>query len=204
MPVLRRKNEPRADPRSLSVHAIDDLRFIRQTMERAASFTAVPGWGGVAVGATALAAAAVAAGRSSAAGWLGIWLLEACVAGLVGGWATARKARAGGIPLLRGAGRKFVFGFCPPLMAGGVLTLALYQLDQLRALPGTWLLMYGVGAVSAGAFSVRVVPVLGLCFMLLGTLALLAPAAWGDVFMAAGFGGLHIVFGLVIARRHGG
>ena len=202
MSALPPRTQP--DPRSLSVHAIDDLRFIRQTMERAAAFTAVPGWGGVAVGLTALAAAAVAARQTSAAAWVGVWLLEALVAGCVGGWATARKARAVQMPLLRGAGRKFLFGFCPPLMAGGVLTLALYELHSTRALPGTWLLLYGVGAISAGTFSVRVVPVMGLGFMLLGALALLAPAAWGDVFMAAGFGGLHIAFGIVIARRHGG
>jgi hypothetical protein len=193
-----------AEPRSLSVHAIDDLRFIRQTMERSAAFTAVPGWGGVAVGVTALAAAALAAGRTNPAAWVGVWLVEACVAALLGGWATVRKARAVQIPLLRGAGRKFLFGFCPPLMAGGVLTLALVTMHATRALPGTWLLMYGVASVSGGTFSVRVVPVMGLAFMLLGSLALLAPAAWGDTLMAAGFGGLHIVFGIIIARRHGG
>ncbi|MFQ5600125.1 MAG: hypothetical protein ACE5G2_06185 [Candidatus Krumholzibacteriia bacterium] len=192
------------EPRSLNVHALDDLRYIRQTMERASSFTAVPGWGGMVVGLTALGAAFVASRQASVDAWLAIWLLEALVAAVLGGWATSRKARAVQMSLLRGAGRKFLFGLCPPMIAGALLTLALYRLGFVRVLPGMWLLMYGAGTVTAGTFSVRIVPVMGLCFMLLGAGALLLPAAWGDAVMAAGFGGLHVVFGIIIARRHGG
>jgi hypothetical protein len=192
------------EPRALHVHAIDDLRFIRQTMERAASFTAVPGWGGVAMGTSARIAAWLAARQPSAERWLLVWLAEAAVAGVLGGAATLRKARAVKLPLLGSAGRKFLFGLGPPVIAGAILTLALYMAGVVGAIPGVWMLMYGVGALSAGTFSVRVVPVMGLCFMGLGVVELLLPAAWTNVLMAAGFGGLHIVFGLVIARRHGG
>lgn len=195
---------PVPEPRSLHLHAIRDLRFIRQTMERAGSFTAVPGWGGVAVGVTALAAAWIARQQTSDLTWLAVWLAEAATAAVIGGWATLRKARAVGSSLLRGAGRKFLFGLGPPILAGGGLTLALFRLGATQALPGMWLLLYGVGTVSAGTFSVRVIPVMGLCFMLLGMATLLVPAAWGNACMALGFGGLHLVFGFVIARRHGG
>jgi hypothetical protein len=195
---------PTREPRDLHLHALDDLRYIRQTMERSSSFTAVPGWGGVAVGCTALLAASIAAGQSSHTGWLVVWLLEASLAAVVGGWATVHKARAVGLSLLRGAGRKFLFGLGPPLLAGGVLTVALFRLDAMQVLPGTWLLLYGVGTVTAGTFSVRIVPVMGLCFMLLGVVALALPPAWGNLCMALGFGGLHLLFGFLIARRHGG
>ncbi len=193
-----------AEPHSLHHHAVDDLRFIRQTMERAGSFTAVPGWGGVAVGATALVAAWLATRQTSDAAWLVLWLGEAVMAATIGSVATMQKARAGGLSLLRGAGRKFLFGLGPPILAGGVLTLALFRLGATHALPGTWLLMYGVGTVSAGTFSVRVVPVMGICFMLLGMVTLVAPPAWGNACMALGFGALHVVFGILIARRYGG
>ena len=192
-----------AEPRSLGVHALNDLRYIRQTMENAASFTAVPGWGGVAVGVTALLAAAVAS-QTGANTWLVIWLCEALVAAVVGIWAMLHKARAVGVSLRRGSGRKFLFGLCPPLLAGGCLTVALMRSGQTAAMPGTWLLLYGVATLTAGTFSVRIIPVMGLCFMALGATALLLPAAWGDALMALGFGGLHVVFGLLIARRHGG
>ena len=74
----------------------------------------------------------------------------------------------------------------------------------MARLPGCWLLLYGAAAATGGAFSVRIVPILGLCFMALGVVAFAVPAAWGHWFMAAGFGGLHIGFGLVIARKYGG
>lgn len=203
MRSLREPN-PVHEPQALHVHAIDDLRFIRQTMERASAFTAVPGWGGVLMGTSALFAAWLAARQTSTEAWLLVWIAEACLAGILGGIATWRKARAVKLPLLGSAGRKFLFGLGPPLIAGAVLTGALYRSGVPAAIPGMWMLMYGISALSAGAFSVRVVPVMGLCFMLLGAVVLAGPPGWTNLCMAFGFGVLHIVCGLIIARRHGG
>jgi len=191
-------------PRPLHDRALDNLRFIRQTMERAGSFTAVPGWGQVAVGVTALAAAFFASRHQTSELWLVIWLGEAIVALAIGGATMARKAYAVSDPILSGPGRRFGLSFLPPMLVGGLLTVVLYRAALWSALPGTWLLLYGTGFVTGGAFSVRVVPVMGICFMLLGAVALLGPPAWGNWLMAAGFGGLHIVFGMIIARRYGG
>jgi len=193
-----------SQPHPLHDRAIDNLRFIRETMERAGAFTAVPGWGQVGVGATALCAATLAARQSSVELWLVTWLAEAVVALVIGGWALARKAHAANDPILSGPARRFGLSFLPPMAAGGLLTVALYRAGVAQALPATWLLTYGAGVATAGAFSVRIVPVMGLCFMLVGGAALLGPPAWGNWCMAAGFGGLHIVFGVVIARRYGG
>jgi len=183
---------------------MDNLRFIRETMERASSFTAVPGWGGVLMGVTALVASLVAALQTSRNLWLATWTVEALLALVIGGWAMDRKARAAETPLLSGPGRKFALSYSPPILVGVLLTVVLYRAGLASALPGMWLLLYGTAVVTGGAFSVKIVPVMGLCFMLLGTLALFAPAAWGNYLMAAGFGGLHIIFGIIIARRHGG
>ncbi len=188
----------------LHTHAIEDLRFIRQTMENAASFTAVPGWGGVAMGLTALGAATLAPRPSNARAWVITWLLAAMSAFMVGAWTTFWKARRKGTSVFTLPGRKFMLSLFPPLLAGGILSFALYDAGLTRLLPGLWLLLYGVGVISAGAFSVRVVPAMGLCFMVAGLAAVFCPDAWGNVMMAAGFGGLHILFGLIIARRYGG
>jgi len=193
-----------ASPHPLRDQALDNLRFIRQTMERAGSFTAVPGWGQVAVGVTALAAALVAARQTSVELWLATWLGEAVVALAIGGSTMVRKAYAVNDPILSGPGRRFGLSVLPPMVVGGLLTIALYRAGLWQALPGTWLLLYGAGFVTGGAFSVRIVPVMGLCFMFVGSVALFAPAAWGTWCMAAGFGGLHIVLGAIIARRYGG
>lgn len=183
---------------------MDNLRFIRETMERAAAFTAVPGWGGVAVGVSALFAAALAAAQPTPTRWLTVWIGEALLSLVIAAWAMHRKARAAKVPIFSGAGNRFVLSFLPPMIVGALLTVPIVQAGAFTLLPGTWLLLYGAGVVTGGAFSVRVVPVMGLCFMAIGALALLSPAEWDDALMAAGFGLFHIIFGLVIARRYGG
>jgi len=182
---------------------MDNLRFIRETMERATAFTAVPGWGGFAIGLSAVAAAPIA-GRLGREGWLIAWLIEGLFAIALGAVAMKRKADSAQVPLLSAPARRFVLSFAPPFIVGALLTVILYQAGLLGAIPGTWLLLYGTGVVTGGAFSVRVVPVMGLCFMLIGALALFCPAAWGTAFLAAGFGGLHMIFGLIIAWKYGG
>jgi len=188
----------------MHAHAIDNLRYLRSTMERAGSFTALPGVGGIVLGCTALGVAAFAARIGSKDAWLATWLGEAVLACLIGVAGAARKSRKANLPLLSGPGRKFLLGFAPPLLAGALLTLVLYRGGLLAALPGVWLLLYGTGALCGGAASVKVVPVMGICFMALGTAALFAPAGWGNAFLAAGFGGIHIVFGILVTVKYGG
>jgi hypothetical protein len=183
---------------------MDNLRFIRETMERASSFTAVPGWGQVAIGITALAASYLAAHQPSPRGWLGIWLAEAIISLLIAGWLMDRKARAIGIPLLSGPGRKVAFSLSPPMVVGALLTIALFRAGLTAAIPAVWLLLYGTGVLTGGMYSVSVVPVMGICFMTLGAVGLFSPVAWGNWLMAVGFGGLHIIFGGIIARKYGG
>jgi len=196
--------EPTEQPPALHDRAMDNLRYIRETMERASSFTAVPGWGQVAIGVTALAATYLAAHQPTDRGWLGIWLAEAIIALLIAGWLMDRKARALGAPLLSGPGRKVAFSLSPPMVVGALLTVVLFRSGLTEAIPGMWLLLYGTGVVTGGMFSVRIVPVMGICFMVLGAGTLFARASWGNWLMAAGFGGLHISFGTIIARKHGG
>lgn len=191
-------------PRPLHDRAIADLSFIRDTMARAASFTAVPGWGGVAMGATAMVAAWVASRADTPAEWLAIWLAEAVIAIALGGIFLLRKAAATNAPLLSRAGRLFAGSFAPPLAAGVVLTPVFFRADLHEFLPGLWLLLYGAGVAAAGTFSVRVVPLMGLVFMALGTLAFATAPRYGDLLLVLGFGVVHVAFGLVIARRYGG
>jgi hypothetical protein len=204
MAIVQPIRGDRAQTVSLHSHAMDNLKFIRETMERAGSFTAVPGWGGFVIGLSALAAAAIAWRQPRLDGWLITWMAEGALALGIGALAMKRKAHSADIPLLSAPGRRFVLSFAPPLMVGALLTFVMYRAGLPAAIPGTWLLLYGTGVVTGGAFSVRVVPVMGLCFMSIGAVALFCPFAWGTAFLAAGFGGLHLIFGWIIARKYGG
>jgi hypothetical protein len=193
----------RSDPVALDDRARDNIRFIRETMERATSFTAVPGWGGVAMGITALGAAVIAS-RQTSFGWLLTWVVEAGLAVAIAVWTTYSKARRAGTALFSGPGRRFVYSFAPPLFVGVLITLLLVRIGSIGAVAGVWLLLYGTAVLAGGSFSIRIIPLMGLCFMVLGTVALFCPDAWGNVFLAGGFGGLHMLFGGIIARKYGG
>lgn len=191
-------------PEALHDRAIDNIRFIRETMERASAFTAVPGWGQVAVGVTAFVASYLAVHETTQRRWLFVWLAEAIIALLIAGWTLDRKARATDTPLLSGPARKVAFSLSPPLIVGALLTAVLFKLRVTSVIPGVWLLLYGTGVVTGGMFSVSIVPLMGICFMVLGAVALFVSPPWANWLLAAGFGGLHIVFGIIIARKYGG
>jgi len=220
-------SDPSPAPKPLHERALDDLSFIRRTMEGASAFTDVSGWGLAAAGATALGAAALSAQQPSAAGWLTVWVAEALVGAAIGTATTLHKIRrrnghtngaaqdGAPAPLLSTPARRFSLSFWPSIVAGGILTAALTDWASLtvtaaplHTLPGLWLLLYGLGILTAGAYSVRPIPVMGALFMLLGAATLLLPVADvpvnGTLMLATGFGGLHLAFGIWIARHHGG
>jgi hypothetical protein len=192
------------EPPALSDRAMDNLRYIRETMERATPFTGISGWGEIAIGATAFIATAIAAQQATFKAWFAVWVAEGLISLLIAGWSMDRKARAVHMPLVSGPGRKVVFSLAPPLIAGALLTLVLARAGAQSAIPGMWLVLYGTGVITGGMFSVRAVPAMGVCFMLLGAVALFSPAAYANWFMAAGFGALHVLFGVIIVRKYGG
>lgn len=192
----------------LHARALDEIHFIRDTMSRAGRFTALPGWGGVWMGASAIVAALISGPPDQSMRWVGIWIGDAVVAVSIALVAMTRKARRSGETLWRTApgapAHRFALAFIPPLVAGLVLTVVFVARDSGAWLPGCWLLLYGTAVATGGALAVRIVPIMGLCFMALGAIAFAAPAAVGHWLLAAGFGGLHILFGIIIARNHGG
>jgi hypothetical protein len=194
----------RLAPVPLHDHAAENLRFIRDAMERAGAFTAIPGRGGVMMGITALATAWIAGAPTESFRWLACWLADAFVAMAIAIVAVVLKSRRSATPLLAAPTRRFALAYLPPIAAAAALTATFAANGLIARLPVLWLLLYGVAVTTGGAFSVRIVPMMGIAFMALGALAAATPAAYGDWLMAAGFGGLHIGFGLVIARHYGG
>ncbi|HEU0075009.1 MAG TPA: hypothetical protein VFS30_13485 [Dehalococcoidia bacterium] len=202
------KHRNRVDHHRHSVHhrerAEENLHFIRSAMEHSARFTDVPGRGKVIVGVTALFAALIASLQTTPDAWVVVWLLEAVIAASIGAVATLQKAQGDLSRLLAEPAKRFFLSFMPTLLAGGLLTIVLWQEGMTDALPGAWLLLYGAAVIAGGTFSVRILPIQGCCLFALGAIALLGPPIWGNWLLAAGFGGLHIVFGLIIARDYGG
>jgi hypothetical protein len=191
-------------PSSVGDHAAENLVFIRQAMERSATFTTIPGWGGVGMGLVACLAALVASTQPSGDQWLATWLAAAGVAAVVGLIAMARKARQSGSTLTGNTARRFALGMAAPFVAGAAITYELWAVRSFTVMAPAWLLLYGAGVLTGGIFSVPVVRAIGVCFMTLGIAAIVTPPEWGNVWLAIGFGGLNIGFGTYIARNHGG
>jgi len=200
---LSETKEPR-EPERLSDRAIDNLRYIRETMERSASFTAVPGYGGMLMGVTAIAAAYIANRQIYLVDALHVWLVEAVLAFLIGLLAMWQKSKIAGQSLLSAPAKKFALSFAPPLIAGGIVVLGLWRYGHYYEMAPVCIVSYGAAVACGGAFSVRVIPVMGWCFIAIGALAFALPTTFGNLMMAASFGLLHIVFGAIIARRYGG
>jgi hypothetical protein len=195
---------PQREPRSVSSQAADNLTFIRSAMERSATFTAIPGAGGVAMGAIGLVAAGIAAGQPTGDRWLATWLGAAAIAATAGLFAMVRKARAAGLSLTGVNARRFALGMAAPFVAGAAITYALWAGGNFTVMAPVWLLLYGAGVLTGGIFSVPVVRIIGVCFMATGIGAILTPAEWGNLWLGFGFGGLQLGFGAYIARYHGG
>ena len=201
--AIRKESEEKV-PVNLSDRAAENLRFIRETMERSTHFTAVPGYGGMLMGVTAIVAAYIASQQIYLRDWLIVWLTEASLAFAIGLLAMWQKSKIAKVSLISAPARKFAFGFLPPLVAGVAITLGLWRYEHYEMMAPVWMLLYGASVVTGGAFSVRVVPVMGWMFIALGSAAFALPASFGNILMGASFGLLHIIFGAIIARRYGG
>ncbi|MGH9946725.1 MAG: hypothetical protein ACRD6X_05955 [Pyrinomonadaceae bacterium] len=200
-----RKNEFEDNqPINISDRAIDNLKFIRETMERSTSFTAVPGYGGMLMGATAIVAAYIANTQIYLVNSLAVWLVEAALAFSIGLLAMWQKSKIAGQSLFSVPAKKFAFGFTPPLLAGVIIVLGLWRAEHYYVMAPVCIVCYGVAVICGGAFSARVVPVMGWCFMALGAAAFLLPTHYGNLMMGASFGVLHVIFGAIIAKRYGG
>ena len=199
-----RKLPPRqAPPVALHDRAMDNLQFIRDTMARSSAFTAISGGSMVVMGLIAIATAFLADATAPVT-WIGTWLGTAILALTVSAAATIRKARRVDESVFKGPGRKFMLAMFPALAVGALLSVPFLRSGSIEFLPGVWLLLYGTAVLGGGAFSVRTIPLMGASFLTLGSAAVLIPAGSANLWMALGFGGLHIVFGSWIAWRHGG
>ncbi|MEP6492245.1 MAG: hypothetical protein ABJF01_06185 [bacterium] len=200
LPLRPRKS----DPPEMQARAMDNLRFIRGMMERAATFTAISGFGQIVIGVTAIGAALIASRQTLPWAWVATWLAEAGIAAGISVASMTLKAHVANMPLLSGPLRKLVLSFSPPIIVGVVFTAVMVNHGLYAFLPGVWMLLYGAAVVSAGTYSVRIVPVMGALFMVVGAATLVAPPSWATALTIVGFGGLHILFGMWIAWRHGG
>ena len=201
---LQQDETPQREPVSISDRAADNLKFIRETMERSTHFTAVPGYGGMLMGATAIVAAYIALQQVTLRDRLIVWLTEACLAFAIGLLAMWQKSKIAKTSLFSAPARKFAFGFAPSLIAGVVITLGLWRFEHYEMMAPAWMLLYGAAVVTGGAFSVRIVPLMGWMFIGLGAIAIALPPGYGNYLMGLSFGLLHIIFGAIIAKRYGG
>ena len=205
MSEARVTEEPRErSPTPISEGAAENLRYIRDTIDAAHTFTTIPGRGCIAMGAAGLIAGALELAPGLADQWLPIWLTAAVVSCAMALWFMERKAREQGLSLKRAVATKFFLTLTPAFAAAGILTAALVDIVGRDVVGAIWLLLYGAGIAACGVFSIPVVMIAGFAFMGLGTVTLVAPVSWTPALLAAGFGGIHLALGAAIMRDHGG
>jgi len=202
--TIRKENIETSERINIGDRAIDNLKFIRETMERSTVFTSVPGYGGILMGATAAVAAYIAHSQAYLRDWLLVWLMEAGLAFFIGLLAMWQKTKLTKTSLFSTPARKLLMNSLPPMLCGVFITLGLWRFGHFEAMIPVWILTYGAAVVCGGAFSVKAVPIMGWCFIALGAVAFFLPANMGNLMMGLSFGVLHIVFGLIIGRRFGG
>lgn len=204
MAKTQKLENERTEPVNIGDRAIDNLKFIRETMERSAVFTSVPGYGGIFMGVTCVAAAYIATSQTTVRDWLSVWLVEAFLALGIGFFAMWQKSKITKTSLLSIPAKKFAMSFLPPILCALIMTFGFWRLGHFQLMIPAWILLYGAAVVCGGANSVKIVPIAGWCFIALGTIAFILPPGFGNLMMAASFGLLHIVFGAVVARKYGG
>ncbi len=202
--AIRKEKTTANEPVNIGDRAIDNLKYIRETMERSAIFTSVPGYGGIFMGATAVAAAAIAHFQSGIRAWLFVWLVEAFLAAGIGFFAMWQKSKITNTSLFSAPARKFAMSFLPPILCAVFITLGLWRLGHFEVMIPIWILLYGAAVICGGANSVKAVPIAGWCFVAFGATAFFLPAGFGNLMMGASFGVLHIVFGAIVAWKYGG
>jgi hypothetical protein len=190
-------------PIPIESRALGTLAYIRRSIDSSGSM-AVPGMAGVVMGGIGIIATIVASVPHGVAHWLGIWLVAAAVALVVGGATMARQAADSGHARYLGPVRKFLLCLCPALFAGAVLTFLLWRSNETQMIPGVWLLLYGCAVLSASTVTVartmRLISIMGVLFMLLGLLAFASPPRMHTAILGLGFGALHSIFGVLIGR----
>ena len=198
-------NSPRRrEPTPIDSGAVENLRYIRSTIDAVHTFTTVPGKGCIAMGLTALVAVGVESIPQLAQHWLAVWVGAAIVACGSALWFMEQKARAQGLSLRRAVARRFFMTMAPAFLAGAILTAALAGQVDRELITGMWLLLYGAGLAACGLFAIPAVFTAGIAFMALGTATLWLPPGSAAIVLALGFGGIHVALGVTIMRHHGG
>ena len=182
---------------ALDSHALGTLQYIRASID-AAGLLAVPGSAGIAMGAIGITATVLASLKALAPYWLEVWLIAGLVAIAFGTALMTHQLVIHGTVLYRGPLRKFLMCLCPPLLVGAVLTWQLWLRAEFTLIPGIWLLMYGCAVMAASTLTRRALAVMGALLAVLGVIALQVPVSFQNAMLGLGFGGLHLLFGILI------
>ena len=102
--------------------------------------------------------------------------------------------------------RVAAFSLTPSVVVAMVLTFKFLiplepRAEEIQYIVPVWMMLYGTGVYTAGLFSIRPPRILGLTFLGMGVVALLAFPGYGVVSAALSFGLLHIIFGFYVLRK---
>ena len=197
----------------------EDLSHIRSMMERSSMFISLSGLSGVFAGISAIVGAGFALNILDNNGinyfddnqivldqniifqLLGIAVLVLISAISFGIFFTVRKSMKNNLPIWTTATKNMLLNLAIPLLVGGVFCLALYQQRYFGLIAPATLLFYGLALINAEKYTLTDIKYLGYCELILGCISLFY-IGMGLVFWVIGFGLLHIVYGLIMYKKH--
>lgn len=195
---------------------IEDLKDIKDMMNKSSKFISLSGWSGISIGILALLASLIAYQRILSykdisvynTGWglanelFVIGFITLFVSLFMGIIFTYQKSKRLGQKIWNQQTKNLLWNLFIPLVIGGALCLSLFNQGLFIYIAPLTLIFYGLALINASKYTFTEIRSLGITNCVLGLLGINF-VGYGLLLWSIGFGILHIIYGILMKVKHG-